>query len=590
MMDNAVLVDELTISLTASGHAILDRVSFALAPGAVLGVVGESGSGKSTLGLAILGHARSGLSVTEGRVEVLGHDITALSASEVNGLRGEVVAYVPQDASVSLNPARRIGSMLDELLRTHRPGSTRQERRLRILEVLAEVDLPIDPEILRRYVHQLSGGQQQRLGIAMALISEPSVLILDEPTTGLDAITQREILKAVSQACRSRNAAAIFITHDLEVVRSLADHVLVLYAGRVAELGAAEQILTEVDPTHPYTRALIQSLPTIDKAVELRGIDGWAPAASDRPLGCAFHPRCELATDVCIEQRPPLIDLGHGHLVACHRPQSEPLLTVAAPPTRPLATEASGLQALDLTVAYGDRRVLDGVALTVQPGACVGLVGASGSGKTTMSRTLAGLIAPQSGSVRLDGVDLAGHVGKRTDAQRRAIQYVFQNPYSSLNPRRTVLQILEQPARAFGLDFSRAVATEWLDRVRLSSRSLDRRPDALSGGERQRVAIARALACSPRYLICDEITAPLDVSVQATIVELVRAIMLESGVGVLFVSHDLGVMRSLTDKIAIFQDGQCIETGQTDEVFDEPSTDYSRTLLAAARLVTRTAE
>lgn len=582
-----VVIQDLTISVAATDDAILESVSATVAAGMVLAVVGESGSGKSTLGLAVLGHTRPGLKVTGGRVDVLGHEVTALSGAELARVRGKVVAYVPQDASVSLNPARRIGSLLDEVLRAHAPKSSKQERLRRCLEVLGEVELPVEPEFLKRYIHQLSGGQQQRLGIALALVSEPSVLVLDEPTTGLDAITQREILKAVSGACRSRHAAAIFITHDLEVVRTLADKVLVLYAGRVAEHGGADQIIRGSGPAHPYTRALLQSAPSIDRPVELQGIRGAAPVASDRPSGCAFHPRCLLATQRCVDERPAVRTVGTDRLVACHFPQVDPVVSFDSPLTRRQSGDEDGLQAVDISVSYGDRQVLDGISLTVRPGSCLGLVGASGSGKTTLSRTLAGLVSPKSGVVRLDGLEVQKSVDDRTPDQRRAIQYVFQNPYSSLNPRRTVLQILEQPARAFGLDFSRAVAAGWLERVSLSARALDRRPDALSGGERQRVAIARALAPSPRYLICDEITAPLDVSVQATIVELVRSIMLESGVGLLFVGHDLGVMRSLTDSIAIFQDGHCVETDATDRVFDEPRTDYARALIAAARVVTR---
>lgn len=584
----AVEVEDLTVSITATGHAILESISISVAPGEVLAVVGESGSGKSTLGLALLGHARQGLAVTGGRVRVADHEVSALSPGDLARVRGKVVAYVPQDASVSLNPAHRIGALLDEILRAHIPGATKHDRLRRCLSVLTEVDLPSRPEFLRRFVHQLSGGQQQRLGIALALVSEPSVLVLDEPTTGLDPITQREILKAVGSACRSRNTAAIFITHDLEVVRTLADQVLVLYSGRVAELGSADKIIRGAGPVHPYTRALIESAPSVDQALELRGIRGLAPSASDRPAGCAFHPRCALAVSRCLDERPMLREVGSRHFSACHFPQEHPVAALTSPLTLPKADHGSdGLQAIDIKVAYHGYVVLDGVSLSVSPGSCVGLVGASGSGKTTVSRALAGLVRPNSGTVRLDGVDLASTVDRRSSEQRRAIQYVFQNPYSSLNPRRTVLQILEQPARAFGLDFSRAVATQWLDAVSLSARALDRRPEALSGGERQRVAIARALACKPRFLICDEITAPLDVSVQATIVELVRAIMVEAGVGLLFVSHDLGVMRSLADTVAIFQDGQCIETDRTERVFDEPRTDYGQALMSAARVVAR---
>jgi peptide/nickel transport system ATP-binding protein len=574
-------VHELTIRVGTDGPAILDNVAFDLQAGEVLAVVGESGSGKSTLGLSLLGHTRPGLQVTSGTILVEGQDMVSLPSDELGSVRGSVIAYVPQDASISIDPGRRLHFLLDELLRTHRPGADKRERQAVMRRALGDVGLPMDPAFRRRYIHQLSGGQQQRFGIALALVLEPKVLVLDEPTTGLDALTQEGILEAVRAACRSRDAAAIFITHDLEVVRSIADRILVLYAGRVAEEGLRQLLLDA--PAHPYTRGLIQSAPRVEQVARLRGIPGTAPAAADRPMGCAFHPRCYRADETCGSVQPPLRALEAGRLIACHHPQADQVesLVVGRASERG-SSDLDELAAKDLTIAYGRNQVVHGVSLKIQRGRCLGLVGASGSGKTTLSRAIVGLVSPSAGTVTLNGAPLAPSVEDRSDQARRALQYVFQNPYSSLNPRRTVLELLAQPAHAFGLEYSRTIASSWLDRVAISSRVLDRRPDALSGGERQRIAIARALACDPMYLICDEITAPLDVSVQATIVELIRDIMIDSHVGILFVTHDLGVMRSLADDIAVFQAGECIEFSASETLFTAPTAEYTRSLVEAA--------
>lgn len=581
----AVVVDDLTVGVSATGDLILDGVSCVVARGEVLAVVGESGSGKSTLGLALLGYTRPGLAVLAGSIHVAQEDVSRLSPRQLTALRGRVVSYVPQDASVSLNPSMRVRALLGELLRVHRPELGSRERLDRCRQALQDVHLPSDDEFLARFVHQLSGGQQQRLGIALALVAEPSVIVLDEPTTGLDALTQQAIVEVVARACRTRRAAAVFITHDLEVASAVADRVLVLYSGRVAEVGAEDQILSS--PRHPYTRGLIASVPHVERAVRLVGMPGAAPAAGDRPSGCAFHPRCPVADEVCRSVTPTMKDVQPGHSLACHRPQT---VTIAVKETHEGAAPeptVGGLVMDDVVVRYGSKQVLHGITVSIQPGSCLGLVGASGSGKTSLSRAAVGLVEPASGRITLHGRVLEGSIDDRDEESRRALQYVFQNPYGSLNPRKTILDILGQPAKAFGIDFSRQVASEWLDRVRLSSRALDRRPDALSGGERQRVAIARALVPNPQFLICDEVTAPLDVSVQASIVELIRTIMLESGVGILFVTHDLGVIRSIAHQVAIFQDGRLAELGATAEVFESPSSPYAESLLAAAKVISR---
>ena len=472
--------EDLVVRISETGAPVVDRLSFDVAAGEVLAIVGESGSGKSTTALALLGHARPGLEIAGGTIEVLGNSVSGASARQLRALRGRVVAYVPQDAAVALNPSARVASLLDQVLRAHRPELSAADRRDRCGAVLAEVDLPTHAGFLRRYPHQLSGGQQQRLGIALAIAAEPGLVVFDEPTTGLDAIPQRGILAVIRRICADRHRAAVFISHDLDAVRAVSDRTLVLYSGRLAEVDSAATV--SATPRHPYSRALLEAIPLATERAVLRGIEGSAPPAADRPSGCAFHPRCRHAQHVCAIDQPHPVPLGTG-AVACHFPQLDVL------PARPRATDderealvdKGALIARDLVVGYKSRHVLHGVDLTVAHGRCVGLLGGSGSGKTTLARALVGLLPTVSGSIELDGRQIPSLVSHRDDQQRRRIQYVFQNPYGSLHPRRTIRQILAQPARSFGLPFDEATASAWLERVSLSPRLLDRRPSALSG-------------------------------------------------------------------------------------------------------------
>lgn len=540
--------EELRIA-TTSGDEILHGVSFELRPGKVLALVGESGSGKTTAGLACMGHFRQGLVNTGGTVRlagaaetVLDGNILDLPESARRKLRGGAISYVPQDPALSLNPAMRIGDQVLEVLQVHGYGSSDADRRSRTAEVLAEVGLENDASYQRRYPHQLSGGQQQRVGIAMAFACRPAVMVLDEPTTGLDVTTQALVLVTIAQLAERHNVAGLYITHDLAVVAKIADDVVVMLSGEVVEKGPTSQVLYQ--PQHAYTRKLLASVPDL---------------AGKRRLGRV----------AAITGEQPVVD----------RQLSEARPAEAAPAAR----ERKLLEVADLRLAYGSNQVLDGISFTLGQGESMMLLGESGSGKTTLSRCVAGLNDDYAGSVRLNGGDLAAGTRARTAEQRQSIQYVFQSPFSSLNPRRTICESVEMPLQMsgkMGRKERRRRVREALDQVRLGESYLDRRPRDLSGGERQRAAIARALVNAPSLLVCDEVTSALDVSVQASIIDLLRSLQHESGMSMLFVTHNIALARHISQRMAVLQNGRLVELGSTDTVMTDPQHSYTRELLA----------
>ncbi|MDQ3671517.1 MAG: ABC transporter ATP-binding protein, partial [Actinomycetota bacterium] len=522
---------------------IVEGITFRVAAGEVLGLVGESGSGKTTVGLAILGHTRRGACIARGEVRIEGRDILMLPALERQRLRGRLVSYVPQDPASALSPAMRIGSQLEETLSAHGFGDSAAERRGRIVEVLGEVLLPSDDTFLRRYPHQLSGGQQQRVALAMAFANRPRVIVLDEPTTGLDVTTQAHVLETVRDLCAMHGVAAVYVSHDLAVVATLATRVAVLYGGRLAEVGPTRTLFRVA--AHPYTRRLVEAIPELSGAHALVGIPGTAPRPGHRPTGCFFAPRCPYVQERCTEAPPPLETVGSEHDVRCFRHADVMRDAVAARPpaiARPeIGDEDSLVTVREVDAWYGVRHVLHGVELVIRPRECLALVGESGSGKTTLARCIAGLHTAYSGAIAYRGRPLLPGSRARTANERREIQYVFQSPYNSLNPRKTVAQIVGQPLKLFfgprAGDAHRRI-TEALDRVQLSTTCLDRYPHQLSGGERQRVAIARALIAEPQLLVCDEVTSALDVSVQAAIIDVLAELQRELDIGLLFVTHN----------------------------------------------------
>ena len=557
-------------------------MSLTIAPGEVLGLVGESGSGKTTVGLAVLGHARKGARIAAGGVAIGGFPVLGLDVAQLRHTRGGLVSYVPQDPSTALNPALRIEKQIVEVLEAHDFGGSAAARRDRLQEVMSEVLLPSTPEFLRRYPHQLSGGQQQRVGLAMAFACRPSVIVLDEPTTGLDVSTQAHVLATVRELCKSHGVAALYVTHDLAVVANLADRVAVMYAGRIVEQGPAHVLFT--DPAHPYTKHLIEAVPDMAGEREIVGLRGRAPSPGQRPVGCAFAQRCEAATEECLAAFPAVTPVSADHDVRCFHPRS-PVATAhegTSSGARSGAGADAALTLRDVSAGYSGHTVVHNVDLHVARGECLALVGESGSGKTTVSRSVGGLHHEWTGEILLHGQTLARSARHRAIAERLKIQYVFQNPYSSLNPRRPIGESIARPlviAKA-PADESRRAVGEMLERVSLPSAYADRYPDQLSGGERQRVAIARALVSRPDVLVCDEVTSALDVLVQAAIVELLAELQRDLGLSMLFVTHNLPLVRSVAHRVAVMSDGHIVEVGPTETVLTTPEQEYTKQLLA----------
>jgi peptide/nickel transport system ATP-binding protein len=580
----AVAVRDLQVVIETTGTPVISEVSFEIARGEILGVVGESGSGKTTVGLALLGHARRGLRIAGGSVLLGGHDILALGEEQLRRLRGSLVSYVPQDPASSLNPALRIGTQLREVIEAHgnQPDSAIAER---VAEMMREVALPDDRAFLKRYPHELSGGQQQRVGLAMAFANRPRLIVLDEPTTGLDVTTQAHVLSTVRELATLHDVAALYVSHDLAVVATLARQVAVMYAGRVVEIGGADELFTSAG--HPYTRRLVGAIPRLTGGRSLVGIPGHAVSPGRRPPGCSFAPRCNLRIDECEAAVPPLQPIGPDHAVRCIRAE-----LVSGQQSRagdlvemPAADEAEqpALRLENLTALYGRHEVVHSVSLSLAAHECLALVGESGSGKTTIARAIAGLHRSWTGSIALGGAELRPAARQRSGDARRRIQYIFQNPYGSLNPRQTIGQIIGQPLRVFGTangrDADRRIG-EMLERVSLTAAYARRYPDQLSGGERQRVAIARALVCDPTVLICDEVTSALDVSVQAAIVELLGSLQRDLGLSMLFITHNLPLVRSIAQRVAVLSQGSIVESGDTGQVLTDPQQPYTRQLLA----------
>ncbi|MET2832657.1 ABC transporter ATP-binding protein [Mesorhizobium shangrilense] len=576
----ALAVHDLSIGLV-NGSAIVENVGFALPPGGSLGIVGESGSGKTTLAMALVGHTGPGIRIASGRVEIAGRDILAANPKEVAALRGRQIAYVPQDAPSALNPSMRAGDIVAEMLRIHAPERYGPDS---IARAMGLVDLPSDSAFLKRYPHQLSGGQQQRLAIAAAMAAEPRVLVLDEPTTGLDMITQKRILDEVGRLRARTGVAVVVISHDLEVVEELCGATLVLYAGRVVEQGPTRALLKV--PAHPYTRGLIGAVAR--PGFRPRGMHGSAPPPNRRRGGCLFSPRCPQARDECRAETPLPQKAGPEHWVSCPF-HAEATIADPVPVGErkdDTACENPVLDIRDLTVAYRGQRVLKDVSLTIHRGERVALLGQSGSGKTTLGRCVAGLVDREAGDIRLNGTSLSPRVSRRTRDQLRAVQMVLQNPYVSFNPQFTIGATLERamrmlcdPGRAG--QAGRPQLLHLLERVRLPAEAADAYPAQLSGGELQRAAIAQALACGPDLIICDEATSALDVSVQAVVIELLRDLTEQEGVSLLVISHDLGVVGSISDRIYVLDQGVIVEHAPTPILLAAPKSDLARRLIAS---------
>jgi len=616
MKQELVQVDRLTIGYRSRQGQMVDilrNVSLDMSKGEALGLVGESGCGKSTLGLALLGFLRPGGRLRAGTVCFDGVDLFSLTSEELEQFRGKRVALIPQNAGQSLTPTIRVGAQIAEPLMLHL-GYGQAAARDRVVELLRQMHLPQSAAMAERYPHELSGGQLQRVVIAMALAGVPELLILDEPTTGLDVTTQAHILALLREIREQTGTAMLYIRHDLGVIARVSERVAVMYAGEIVEDGPATKVFGQ--PTHPYARGLLASIPRVSESSLPQSMPGRPPAPGEHVVGCAFAPRCTFASEICTTVDPTFEMTkydGDGkipHLVRCHHWKR---VAAAKVPRQVQDLRARAkhiveaeplieLREVDITYAkrgfgaYLQRlrgkpeppRTVSDITLTIHRGETLALVGESGCGKSTIARTIAGLLPPCAG--RLTGrfnsgeYDLTRVVEQRPGGLQRRIQLIFQNPDASLNPRHAVRQILDMPLCLY-FDLSREQRFEQsvssLERVRLSAPYIHRFPGQMSGGEKQRVAIARAFAAEPDMVLCDEVTSSLDVSVQAAVLNLLAGLQADRGVAYLFISHDLAVVRAIADRVAVLYQGRLCEVGPVEQIYAPPYHPYTETLLAA---------
>ncbi len=589
-------VENLTVAYDIEGvrFQAVREVSFSLHRDESLGLVGESGSGKTTVALAVVRYLSENGAITDGTIYFDGIDLVQLNQAALRNIRGRRIAMVYQDPSSALNPSIRVGEQVAEVFRTHF-GLPPKEARARVLEMLGRVHLPDIDDAYERYPHEFSGGQQQRIIIAMALAGNPDLLILDEPTTGLDTTVEAEILALFAELRRSVHAAILFISHDIDLVAQVCDRIGVLYAGQVVEIGPTAEVLSR--PSQPYTRGLVSCtvpLGATKDHLRLVPIEGIPPSPGDSHRGCAFAPRCTFAQEKCRSDAPPLTRVSEGVRSRCFfsedvRAIGLPLRSVRSAPSGSMSNDdllkVRNLGKSFRTTPRAIHAVVD-VSFAVGRGQVLGLVGESGCGKTTTARMVAGLIVPSTGTIRLRDLDVTTPVHQRSQAVRRAVQMVFQHPDSTLNPRHRVGRILERTVKKLagvrGDEAVRRVA-DAVSAVRLDRRHLTAFPDALSGGEKQRVAIARAFISNPELVVCDEPTSALDVSVQAAILNLLADLQRNYQASYVFISHDLAIVRYLADQIAVMYLGEIIEIGPADRVFQPPLHPYTEVLLSAAR-------
>lgn len=601
-------VDRLSIDFWSQTRwvNVVNNVSFVVNPGEAVGLVGESGCGKTTTAYTLLGYRRPNSRIRTGQVYFGGQNLLNLPATALQRLRGRQISLVPQNPTTALSPGMCVGDQILEVLNAHSVGDSVVERRERVHSLLAQVRLPDPPTTAQKYPHQLSGGQQQRAVIAMALACNPDLLVLDEPTTGLDVTTQAQILELLMHLRAEQGMAMVYVTHDLGVIALICDRVGVMYAGDLVEDAPTRELFH--NPRHPYTRGLIASVPSVraprrGRSTLLRGY-----LQRDRlPQGCRFASRCDFAQDKCFAFVQSLTPVAENHRVACWRWTDIPAFESAQVETAqslagalPLVDNAL-LHVENIDCAYEFKRtnplargvaipVVRGVSFDIQPSETLALVGESGSGKSTIARAIAGLLMPSSGKITFDGNNIARVVESRSRDQRREIQLIFQNPDASLNPRQRVQTIIGQPLRIFfgmtGAEQRRRVE-QLLDDVRLDASYVHRYPDELSGGERQRVAIARALAAQPKLMLCDEILSALDVSVQSSILELLRALQAEHHLAYLFISHDLAVVRTISHRVGVLYRGELCEVGLVEEVYAPPYHPYTHMLFSAVPEIER---
>ena len=596
-------VEDLTVEFTTASGTLraVDGVSWSVRPGETLALVGESGCGKSVTALSVMRLlAKPAGRVTGGRILFGGRDLLALPESEMRALRGRDIAMIFQEPMTSLNPVLTIGVQLAEPLIIHL-GMSEVQARVRSIELLGMVGIPDAERRLGQYPHQFSGGMRQRVMIAIGLACDPKLIIADEPTTALDVTIQAQILELMKDLSRRLGITLVLITHNLGIVARYADQLAVMYAGRVVEEGPADRVFRS--PRHPYTVRLMRSVPRLDQARggTLETIEGLPPNLMEPASGCRFAPRCTARIPVC-DRDPPLRPVGEGRRAACHRAEEMPTAvpqTVARPVTMPPPTSAEVaplVQVRGLTKHFAvpgrglfgkmaTVRAAEEVSFEIGRGETLGLVGESGCGKTTVGRMVLRLEKPTDGEIIFDGKDIAKASASEMRAMRTRIQVIFQDPYSSLNPRMTVGATIREPLTHrlnMGTAEAHDRAASLLRQVGLPADMAERYPHQMSGGQRQRVGIARALAMEPDFIVCDEAVSALDVSVQGQIINLLAELQAELGVAYLFIAHDLAVVRHLSHRVVVMYLGRVMEVADRDALYAAPLHPYTQALLDAA--------
>ncbi len=549
----------------------LDSIDLAVHKGEIHGLVGESGAGKSTIGAAVIGLLQSPGYISAGRVLFNGDDLVGMDDDTYHQIRGDRISMIFQDPQTSLNPLLTIATQLIETIRQHSDVS-RSDARQQAIALLKETGLTDVETRIDEYPHQFSGGMRQRVVIALALCTNPELIIADEPTTALDVSVQKQILALIKSFCTERNIGIVLITHDIGVINEITDHVTVLRSGRVIETGQTADVLG--NPAEDYTRALMAAVPRLDKRLDrFRNIVSDDELNSEDtdwhiPDASADYASQWLLSNNSSQQRPSA-ESGNNH---------DTILSVSG---------------LEVTFNSGQPgwfgkergfKALTDINIEVFPGEVLGVVGESGSGKSTLAKAIVGLVNPSAGSMTFKGDDLPpGRQRSRKHQTRRQIQMVFQDPYSSLNNRQTVEDIISEPIIFYNLSSNktdtRKLVASVLNLVEMPQRAMLKYPHQFSGGQRQRIAVARALVAQPEFLICDEPTSALDVSIQAQLLNLLKDLQQTFGLSILFISHNLAVIRQMADRVVVLKNGQLIETAGTEQFFNSPSDQYSQQLL-----------
>jgi len=613
--NNSILVIENLFVSYSTRHGktrVLRDISLEIERGETYGVVGESGCGKSTLAFAIIKYLGRNGFVDSGKIIFNGEDLLTKSEREMQQIWGKKISMIFQDPSSALNPSVRVGIQISEVLKAQKVFSN-QEIKRNTVSILEKMHIADPHIVVNSYPHQLSGGMRQRICIGMALITNPDLLIMDEPTTNLDVTTEANILDMIADLRKKFDAAIVYISHNLGVVSKVVDRVGVMYGGILVEEGSIEDIICS--PQHPYTKALLKSIPKIttdNVRAELIPVSGSVLDFKHIPSGCVFQPRCSFSKKICSQAEPLLIQKKPGYRVRCHRisyiqqeEQSIDLIeygqrkktteiTIPTPIDKksPLAIlKLDGVKKyydshaswLALNADKSDIKAVDGVSFSLNRGRTLGLVGESGCGKSTLIHTIIGLEDITEGEIAFEHLNISQPVGRRDDAVSNKIQIVFQDPTGTLNPKKTVQQTLYRPIRLTGASHTEAVrrTEELLQAVHLGVDYLKRYPDQLSGGEKQRIAIARAFASNPELILCDEPTSSLDVSIQAALINLLLDLQAKYGTSYLFISHDLAVVSNLSDTMAVMYLGRIMEFGPTNKILNPPYHPYTEALLSS---------